>query len=82
MKPRAFPQANCRLLPPPGIDNCDPLETYRAPEGFILSHWQMSAEELDEVNRNGGRLWLYVWSGQSAPPVAIEVADPFARAAK
>ena len=75
--PRPFPQANLRLLPPDGMKDCDPLESYRDPAGFIISHWQMSAEELAEVNRNGGRVWVWVYSGASAPPIAIEAKNPF-----
>jgi hypothetical protein len=76
--PRPFPQANLVLFPPEGMDNCDALATYQDERGFILSHWQMSADELAEVNRNGGRVWVYVWSGETSPPIAVVVSEPFA----
>jgi hypothetical protein len=76
VKPRPFPQANRRLLPPPGVENCDPLETFCDGEQ-VISCWQMSADELAEVNRNGGRVWVRVWSGHTSPPIAVQANDPF-----
>lgn len=80
MKPRPFPQSNITMNPPPGMDNCDPLQTFVGHEtdGTIvtISHWQMSAEELDEVNRNGGRVWVRVVAAPT-PPISVEVFNPF-----
>lgn len=79
MKPRPFPQANRRMMPPPGMDTCDPLETFvdvAFNEPVTISHWQMSAEELAEVNRNGGRVWVRVIA-MPTPPIAVEVFDPW-----
>lgn len=67
------------MLPPEGADDCDPLETFVSINnsgGDTLSHWQMSAEELAECNRNGGRVWVKVCA-YPTPPIAVFVKDPF-----
>lgn len=80
MKPRPFPQSNRLMMPPPGMDNCDPLQTFvdvDPLEGPItISHWQMSAQELAEVNRNGGRVWVRVIAVPT-PPISVDVFDPW-----
>jgi hypothetical protein len=77
MKPRSFPQANRRLLPPLGTEaEVDPLETF-CDDSVVISCWQMSAEELDLANRNGGRVWARVYSGNTSPPIALQVESPF-----
>lgn len=73
--PRAFPQANRRMMPPAGMENCDPLETHVTDDGVTISHWQMSAEELAEVNRNGGRVWVRVHA-LPTPPIGVDVFNP------
>ena len=75
MKPRPFPQANRRLLPP-CVEDCDPLETF-CQDGEVISCWQMSADELELVNRNGGRVWVRVHSGETSPPIGVQVESPF-----
>ena len=79
MMPRPFPQANMRMMPPEGMDNCDPLETFVDRETHeTISCWQMSAEELAECNRNGGRVWVRVCAAPT-PPIGVQVASPFAQ---
>lgn len=62
------------------IGICDPIETWVGPaEGGqmqTISHWQMSAAELAEVNRNGGRVWVRVLAAPT-PPIAVEVSMTF-----
>ena len=80
MKPRPFPQANRTMMPPDGMEiECDPLEAYVGEDltgSFTISHWQMSAEELAEVNRNGGCVWVRVFSAPT-PPISVDVFDPW-----
>lgn len=42
----------------------------------VISKWQLSAEELAEVNRTGGVVWFGCW-GQTHPPLWISGQYPF-----
>jgi hypothetical protein len=41
----------------------------------IISCWQLSKEDLEEVQRTG-RIWLSI-TGQGMPPVSLFTEDPF-----
>lgn len=43
----------------------------------VLSKWQLSDEELDEVNRTGV-VWFNCW-GETHPPMWISGSNPYAR---
>jgi hypothetical protein len=79
VKPRSFPEANLTLTPAPGNEaDVDPIQVHRdLANGCIISYWQMSAEELEEANRNGGRVWVRVYATPTSPPIAVQVASPF-----
>lgn len=76
-KPVHFPQANLVLKAPPsmGPEDCGDLHVFNRGKHSI-SCWELDAAELAEVMATG-RVWLYVWSGDSQPPVAVSVASPF-----
>lgn len=76
MIPRPFPESNMTLMPPDGMADCDLLSVFADGEQCV-SCWQMSADELEEVNRNGGRVWVRVYSGHTAPPIALCIHSPF-----
>lgn len=44
----------------------------------VLSKWQLTPEELAEVNRTGGVIWFGCW-GNTHPPMFLSGADPFVR---
>lgn len=44
----------------------------------VISKWQLSAEELAEVNRTGGVIWFSCW-GETHPPMWLSGHDPFVR---
>lgn len=46
----------------------------------VISKWKLTPEELAEVNRTGGELWLNCW-GETHPPIWISGTDPFVRPA-
>lgn len=74
-----FPQANLRLGPPPGMteEQVYTLPTYRCPQAqHMISCWQLSPEELAEVQRIG-KVWLIIWTGSTHPPVCVAGIDPF-----
>ena len=80
MKPIHFEQANTVFTAPPGMTDaeCGPLPAFVHRDdtcGFSLSCWQLTAQEMQEINRTG-RLWLFV-SDPGQPPVSIQTRDPF-----
>lgn len=44
----------------------------------VLSKWQLTPEELEEVNRTGGIVWFSCW-GNTHAPMNIMGHDPFVR---
>lgn len=67
---------NHTFHPPPGMTKCDALHVYMDPQGqFSLSTWELSAEELTEINRTK-RMHLYIF-GRGMPPIAPVVFDPW-----
>lgn len=44
----------------------------------VISKWQLTPEELAEVNGSGGVLWFSAL-GHTHPPVALSGTDPFDR---
>jgi hypothetical protein len=71
MKPIEFKQANKNLLKPAGMtdEECGSLPVYCDGKECI-SLWKMTwKERLSAVFF--GRIWLYVVSGQTQPPVSL-----------
>jgi hypothetical protein len=78
MHPIGFAQANHILGRPVGTTEkeCASLEVYR--DGtYVISRWQFTDEELVELKRNGGKMYLMV-QGVTMPPVCPCVMTPFA----
>ena len=71
MKPINFPQANKALLQPEGMtdEECGSLPVHT--DGHTcLSLWKLSwRERLSALFF--GKAWLWVYSGQTQPPVAL-----------
>ena len=78
MDPIEFPEVNLALVAPKGDeDSVREMPAYTDGE-FCISCWQMSPEEIEQLKKNDGKLWLWVWSlPTSQPPVLIDVANPF-----
>jgi hypothetical protein len=74
MEPREFEQANKNLLKPEGWteEECGSLPVFT--DGNVcISLWKMSfRERLSALFF--GKVWLWVHSGQTQPPVALLVA--------
>lgn len=69
MEPSTFPEKTRTLQPPPGMDNCVPLDVYS--DGLqCISCWRPTWRERLSV-LFFGRVWLQVWFGESQPPVAV-----------
>jgi len=67
--PVQFSGANMLLRAPEGAENVSDMHTFT--NGMCsVSCWELSAEELAEVNRTG-RIYLSVFSGRTQPPVFV-----------
>jgi len=76
--PIGFPQANGILERPKGTtkEECSSLEVYR--DGMrCISRWQLTDEEIEELKKNGGKLYLWVWMGDTQPPVYVSPQNPW-----
>lgn len=66
-----FPGSNFTFTAPPGRDDVSDLHTFRQPNGpSNVSCWQLTPEELAEVNRTGC-IWLSVMSGRAFFPTFV-----------
>lgn len=72
MKPINFDQANKNLLRPEGMTDkeCGSLPVYNDGKTCI-SCWQPSIRERISILLFG-KVWLWVYSGRTQPPVALE----------
>ncbi len=72
MKPIDFEQANKTLSKPEGItdEECGSLPVYSNGQQCV-SCWRPSWRERLSI-LFFGKVWLWVWSGRSQPPVALE----------
>ena len=77
MKPIQFPEANTQLIPPDGVsaDQCGNLPVHRTGE-FVISCWRGTFRERLQFLFTG-RLWLWVMSKTTQPPVAMTLEHPF-----
>lgn len=59
-----FPGSNFTFKAPPDREDVGDLHTFRQHDGpSNVSCWQLRPDELDEVNRSGGKIFLSVMSG-------------------
>jgi len=82
MKPTRFPEQSVELQPPVGMTEaeCGVLAVHRT-DTHCISRWQPSwGERLRLIF--GAPVWLWVWSGNTQPPVALTVESPFATLAR
>jgi hypothetical protein len=68
--PVEFKGQNVVLQPPRGSENVGPLPIFRNGT-CCVSCWQLTPEELAEINANGGRVFLSVFFGNTQPPVYV-----------
>lgn len=75
--PIGFREANGIIQRPTNLSavECSSLELFRDGK-YCISRWQLTDEELEELKRNGGKIYLEVM-GVTQPPVLISVLTPF-----
>lgn len=66
-----FPESNIRLTGPQGENDPDvyTLEARRL-DGTVVTCWQLTDEDVAEINASGGKIWVSVW-GHSMPPMIV-----------
>lgn len=79
MNPIRFAEANRELQKPEGMtdEQCASLPVYTNGQQCV-SCWQATWKERIRFLFTG-KAWLWVWSGETQPPVAVTVNDPFSR---
>jgi len=77
MKAIDFEQSTKSLGRPIGTteDECGPLNVY-CDRKHCISCWQPTWWDRLRL-LFGGNIWLWVWSGDTQPPVAIQTVDPW-----
>ncbi len=78
MEPVKFDAANVFLQRPASMseEECGELSVFRDERGFCVSCWELSDEELMKILETK-RVWLWVFSGDTQPPVSMDVENPF-----
>lgn len=78
MKPVPFDEANVFLERPPSMteEECGTLPVFRDKRGFCVSCWELSGDELMKILETK-RIWLWVFSEGSQPPVSMDLEYPF-----
>lgn len=67
-----FPGVNCHLNAAPGTEHSvsSGLPVFRNGVSCVAC-WQLSAEELGDVIKSGGKVWVSVMFGLSQPPMFV-----------
>jgi hypothetical protein len=78
MKPVAFPESNATLQKPQGMtdEECVPLPVHRTESGQCISCWRLTWKDVLMIIFRR-KVWLWVWSGKTQPPVCIEAESPW-----
>lgn len=76
MKPITFPAVNKTLLAPDSMPECGNLPVFTDGREMIISCWRPTFLEYVQFLFTR-RVWLFVMSAHTHPPVAVQTADPF-----
>lgn len=68
--PAPFEGANRKYVAPAGRDDIQPLHAFTNGK-CVVSAWQLTAEEIAEINRNGGKIFVSVMSGEGFFPTLV-----------
>lgn len=81
MRPVNFDQSNFVFQKPEGMtdEQCTELNVCKTNHSdgqpVIVSCWEFSKEDLDEIAKTG-KIWLLI-NGHGMPPVSLEAENPF-----
>lgn len=66
--PAPFRESNLILHGPDGPEDPDVLTIEaRRLEGCVVTCWQLSPEDIEEINASGGLIWVSMWGNTIAP---------------
>ncbi|WP_353640771.1 hypothetical protein [Mesorhizobium sp. WSM2239] len=68
--PATFEGFNRRFTAPEGRDDVQDLVAFTNGT-CVVSAWQLTAEEVAEINRNGGKIFVSVMSGEGFFPTLV-----------
>ncbi len=68
-QPISFAGSNITMRAPAGAENVQDMDVFRTRHSCV-SCWELSAAELEEINRTG-RVFLSVLAGGQQPPVYV-----------
>jgi len=78
VKPISFKEQTKILKKPEGVkdDECSELPVWNEDKQRCISLWKANMFERIKFLFTG-KIWLWVWYGQSQPPVCVEIENPF-----
>lgn len=77
MKPVAFAEQNCVYGEGQAEYMPLPANVSAGPERAVTTCWQLSEEDMQELERNGGRIWLQQLTfGEALQPQLVTTAKP------
>lgn len=62
------------IAPPPGRDDIGHCHFFTNGH-FVVSAWQLTAEEVAEINLNGGKIFVAVGTGDAFYPTLVGSSD-------
>lgn len=78
-----FPESNFTFSKPSSMtdEQCAPLHVWKGKDDggtpVIISCWQLSKEDLEEIQKNG-KIYLTI-CGTGMPPVSLQTETPFVK---
>ena len=78
MKPISFKEQTKILNKPEGMTDkeCSPLPVWNGDGQRCISCWKANLKER-LLFLFTGKMWLWIWYGQTQPPVCVDIMHPF-----
>ena len=77
-EPVDFPESTLELKAPHGMEGCGSLPVFTDGQKCI-SCWELTDADLERL-QDSRQVWIWVYSGQTQPPIAVDTQVPFRRA--
>jgi len=83
MNPISFKEQTKILNKPEGMTDkeCSPLPVWNGDSQRCISCWKANLKER-LLFLFTGKIWLWVWYGQTQPPVCVDIIHPFRKTTK